>query len=75
MALSKFKIENVDATIHLEKPRLGPYKEKIRKHLARLLHISKECVNIKAKTREGEGAVGRGEAVACDVTLLGRKLS
>ena len=60
-----YAVVNVDATIHAEAPRLGPYKMKIRRRLAELLAISVEAVSIKAKTNEGLDAVGRGEAIAC----------
>lgn len=66
-------IENADCIIHLEKPRLGSYKTKIRRRVAALLGLSVDAVNIKAKTAEGLGSVGRGEAVACDVTVLMRQ--
>lgn len=65
-----YELQNVDCIIHLEKPRLGLYKEKIRKRLSRLLNLSNDSVNIKAKTGEGFAPVGSGEAIACDATVL-----
>ena len=55
---------NVDATVHAERPRLGPYKAAIRGEVARLLNLPPDSVSIKAKTNEGMDAVGRGEAIA-----------
>lgn len=60
----KYGIENVDISILLEKPRLGPHKGMIRDSVARLLKIRTSRVNIKAKTQEGLGEVGRGKAVS-----------
>ena len=60
---------NVDATIHAERPRLGPHKRAIREEVARLLGLAPEAVSVKAKTHEGVDAVGRGEAIACTVVI------
>ena len=59
------QVVNVDVTIHLERPKLKPYKTLIRAEVARLLRLDADSVSIKAKTNEGVDAVGRGEAVAC----------
>ncbi len=76
---SGWRVENVDCTIHAEAPKLLGLKEKIRSNIATLLGISTERVNCKAKTAEGLGAVGRGEAIAADAVVLlsarGRKES
>jgi 2-C-methyl-D-erythritol 2,4-cyclodiphosphate synthase len=64
---------NADCTVVLEEPRLGPFKASIRKSLAEILGLPEEAVNVKAKTAEGLGAVGTGEAVeAHAVVLMGR---
>jgi len=63
-------IINVDATILLENPKLGPYKAQIKAHVASLLNIPEAQVNIKAKTMEGLGEIGQGEAVAAMVSVL-----
>jgi len=68
--LKAVQIVNVDATILLETPKLGSYKSQIRHHIASLLDISDSQVNIKAKTMEGLGEIGRGEAVAAMVSVL-----
>ena len=60
-----YAIVNVDVTIHLERPKLAPYKAAMRAEVARLLGLPVEAVGIKAKTGEGVDAVGRQEAVAC----------
>ena len=59
-----FKIENIDTTLIVESPKLGPWKGKIRRSLARDWGVDVASVNVKAKTNEGFGALGRGEALA-----------
>ena len=59
-----YAIGNVDSTVVAEAPRLLPYKEKIHTTIASALTIDKQKVSVKAKTQEGFGPVGRGEAVA-----------
>jgi len=54
---------NVDATIHLELPKLGRLKQEISGKIADTLKVPRHCVNIKAKTGEGLDSVGRGEAI------------
>jgi len=58
------RIVNVDATVVLEAPNLGPSRELMRERLADALGIAAEAVNVKATTGEGIGFVGRGEGVA-----------
>lgn len=57
------KLVNIDATIVLEKPKLSPYKKRIREKVAELLNMSAERVNIKATTNEKLDSIGRGEAI------------
>jgi len=57
-------IINIDASVLAEKPRLAPYREKMRGNIARSLGIDKARISIKATTLEGLGALGRGEGIA-----------
>jgi 2-C-methyl-D-erythritol 2,4-cyclodiphosphate synthase len=59
-----FAIGNVDATVVMERPRLGPHRDAIRAALAAGLGLPPADVNVKATTGEGMGFVGRGEGVA-----------
>ena len=61
------KIEHVDAVVILERPKLGPHFPKMREALAKSLSVPVEKIHLKAKTNEGVDAVGRGEAIACQV--------
>jgi len=58
------EIVNVDCTVVMETPKLGPHKQAIRTSLGAALGLSQERVNVKASTGEGIGFVGRGEGVA-----------
>jgi 2-C-methyl-D-erythritol 2,4-cyclodiphosphate synthase len=57
-------IENVDCTVMLETPKLGPHRATIRTRLAQALGLPVQHVNVKATTGEGIGFVGRGEGAA-----------
>jgi len=60
-----FTIINIDCTVVAQKPLLQPFKPAMRENLARMLKIPADAIGVKAKTREGLGAVGRGEAIEC----------
>jgi len=68
-----FSVANTDIIIHAEKPKLGPVKERIRDQVAKCLGIEADRVNIKAKTGEKVGHIGRGEAMACHAVVLLKK--
>jgi 2-C-methyl-D-erythritol 2,4-cyclodiphosphate synthase len=57
-------VVNVDCTILMELPKLGPHRQSIRERLASTLGLAPARVNVKATTGEGMGFVGRGEGVA-----------
>ena len=59
-----FSINNIDVTVMMEKPKLAPYADAMAANIAGILKISETAVNIKAKTNEGMGFVGRKEGVA-----------
>jgi len=61
---------NLDVTIFAQEPKLGPVKAAIREKLAELLQVPTERVNVKAKTGEKVGHIGRGEAIGCHATVL-----
>ncbi len=63
-------VVNVDVTIFAQEPKLGPVKGQIRRRLADLLNLDPQAVNVKAKTGEGVGAIGRAEAIGCQVAAL-----
>jgi 2-C-methyl-D-erythritol 2,4-cyclodiphosphate synthase len=61
---------NCDLIVHAQEPRLGPHKSTIRANIARLLRLPEAAVNVKAKTGEHVGPVGRGEAIECHAVVL-----
>jgi 2-C-methyl-D-erythritol 2,4-cyclodiphosphate synthase len=65
-----WSVVNVDVTIFAQEPRLGAAKGRIRLHLAELLALDATAVNVKAKTGEGVGHIGRAEAIACQAVAL-----
>jgi 2-C-methyl-D-erythritol 2,4-cyclodiphosphate synthase len=65
-----YEIANVDSTVHLEKPKLRPYIDEIRKGLADVLEVETDQVSIKAKTGEGVDAVGERRAVKAEAIVL-----
>jgi 2-C-methyl-D-erythritol 2,4-cyclodiphosphate synthase len=69
----QWEVVNVDLTIHAEAPKLGPLKGQIRRCIAGLLGMDFAAVNVKAKTNEGLGEIGAGEAMAATAIALLRK--
>jgi len=65
-----WRVVNVDATIFAQEPKLGPVKGRIRQRLAELLGLPMDAVNVKAKTGEMVGHIGRAEAIACQAAVL-----
>jgi 2-C-methyl-D-erythritol 2,4-cyclodiphosphate synthase len=64
VAEAGFTLVNVDCTVVMEAPRIGPHRQAIRDRLAAELGLDAARVNVKASTGEGMGFVGRGEGVA-----------
>ena len=65
-----YVVENIDATIVAQRPKMAPYIEEMRRSIAAALHLESDQVNVKATTEEGLGFTGTGEeisaqAVAC----------
>jgi 2-C-methyl-D-erythritol 2,4-cyclodiphosphate synthase len=59
-----FTVEHVDATVVIERPKLAPYRDRMRANLAAAIGIAAEHVSVKATRGEGMGFVGRGEGAA-----------
>jgi 2-C-methyl-D-erythritol 2,4-cyclodiphosphate synthase len=65
-----WRVVNVDVIIFAQEPKLGPVKGAIRRRLAELLALDEGAVNVKAKTGEQVGAIGRAEAIGCQAVAL-----
>lgn len=65
-----FFIENIDATIIAQAPKMRPYIDTMRKNIADTLQISIDQVNVKATTEEGLGFTGSGEGISSQAICL-----
>ena len=66
-----FEIVNIDTTVILQSPKMGPYKDEIRHTMSKLLGIGEDCFSVKAKTAEHMlGELGSGDAVVCQAVCL-----
>ena len=66
----QYTIHNIDATIVTEQPKLAPYIQAMRAHLAEHLRLDLEQVSVKATTTDGLGFAGRQEGIACYAVAL-----
>jgi 2-C-methyl-D-erythritol 2,4-cyclodiphosphate synthase len=65
-----WKIVNIDCTIVAEKPKMAPHVPAMRLRLGQAMTVQPDQVNIKAKTAEGMGPVGRGESIEARAVCL-----
>ncbi len=70
VARAGWTVGNCDVVIHAQEPKLTPHKPAIRETIARLLRVAPTAVNVKAKTGENVGPIGRGEAIASEAIVL-----
>ena len=71
MCKEGYKIVNVDSLIIIERPKMAPYIDEMRKNIAEALHTDIKNINVKATCSEKMGFIGRGEgAVAQAVCLI-----
>jgi 2-C-methyl-D-erythritol 2,4-cyclodiphosphate synthase len=68
-----YVVQNVDAVVIAEMPKLAPHVDRIRARLATTLGVEIGAVSIKGKTNEGMGEVGRGEGMVVHAVALLRK--
>ena len=65
-----FLIENIDATIIAQAPKMRPHIDAMRANIANALHIEPAQVNVKATTEEGLGFTGTGEGISAQAVCL-----
>ena len=65
-----WRVGNLDCVVIAEQPRIAPYVEAIRGSIAQLLNVEPARVNVKGKTTERLGFIGRGEAIAASAVVL-----
>ena len=64
---NSYHINNIDINLICEKPKVSKFRDKILKSLSNLLGINKDIVNLKGKTVEKLGLIGKEKAIACEV--------
>lgn len=70
LTINNWQVVNIDATIIAQAPKLAPYIAKMRENIATDLAIPASNINVKAKTTEKLGIVGRGEGIAAEAVAL-----
>jgi len=65
-----YRAVSLDATVILERPKIGPHKGTMRANIARLLGMDLDRVNVKGKTHEAVDAVGQGLALEAHCVVL-----
>lgn len=65
-----YKLVNLDSLIVIEKPKMAPHIEEMRKNIAQHLHCDINQINVKATCSEGLGFVGRGEGALAQCVCL-----
>jgi 2-C-methyl-D-erythritol 2,4-cyclodiphosphate synthase len=69
-----YSIINIDATVVTEEPAISKHAIKIKKSLSKILKINEEQINIKSKSNDKLGYVGRKEGIEVHVILLIEKI-
>ena len=70
LAARDLRVGNADMTLLAQAPRIGVHREAICQHVAGLLGVARDCVNLKATTTEYLGFIGRAEGLAALATVL-----
>ena len=65
-----FLIENIDATVIAQRPKLKDYMDQMKRNIAETLGIDEDRVNVKATTEEGLGFTGSGEGISAQAVCL-----
>ncbi len=65
-----FRVVNVDSTIIAQSPRMAPYVGEMVNNISEDLGIDARCANVKAKTTERLGFLGRGEGIAAEAVAM-----
>lgn len=70
-----YVIENIDATIIAQRPKMLPHIPAMRENIARVLNLDVDQVNVKATTEEGMGFTGSGDGISSQAVCLINKVS
>ena len=64
---SNFSINNLDINLICEQPKVSKYRDKIINSISKLTTLNKDLINLKGKTVEKLGLIGKEKAIACEV--------
>lgn len=67
---NNYKIQNLDATIIAQSPKLSPYIPRMKENISKICEIDSDCVNVKATTEESLGFTGRKEGIAAHCVCI-----
>ena len=70
LAARGYRVNNIDATVIAQRPKLAPYIDEMRDNLARVFCVDRDAVNVKATTEEKLGFTGRGEGISAHAVCL-----
>ena len=70
-----FIVENVDATIIAQRPKMRPHIDTMRGNIAKALRVELDQINVKATTEEGLGFTGNGEGISSQAVCLLEKMT
>ena len=66
---SNFSINNLDINLICERPKVSKYRNKIIQSISKLMRLEKNRINLKGKTVEKLGLIGKEKAIACEVII------
>ena len=66
---SNFFINNLDINLICQKPRVSKYRNRIIESISRLMNLNKDLINLKGKTVEKLGLIGKESAIACETIV------
>ena len=66
---SNFSINNLDINLICEQPKVSKYRDKIINSISKLISLNKNQINLKGKTVEKLGLIGKEKAIACEVIV------
>ena len=70
LAKKGLAVAQIDSILILEQPKLSGFKKEMKQNLSKNWGVAADRVNVKAKTNEGLGAAGRGQAIACHAVVM-----
>ena len=66
---SNFFIDNLDINLICEQPKVSKYRDRIINSISKLMMLKKDLINLKGKTVEKLGLIGKEKAIACEVII------